>query len=292
MNWRFVSLLLFSLIIAVCLHGCNVGRDKDQTSGDVVVRVNGSPITSDEVAFSLRGAHGSRISTEVKRKTIENLIDQELIYQKGLNLGLDKDPKYREMVKQKELRLLQSQKSEMVRRVYNTQIASRVNMTDQDAREYFDKNSGMMGTELRLAVLRFSNRDQASQALKRLKNGTPFEKVASEMVSSRVEGKKKPWDIGFVEWNQVPSGFRETVFSLKPGEVSDIIEDNRTGIQIIKVVDIRRKQDLRYEDMRGNIMEFLRDRKIKDAYEHYIEQLRREAKIVKFNERKDSHEER
>jgi len=292
MNRHFVPFLLFSLIIAVCLHGCNVGRDKDQTSGDVVVRVNGSPITSDEVAFTLRGAHGSGISLGMKEKTIENLIDQELIYQKGLKLGLDKDPKYREMVKQMELRLLESKKSEMLRRVYNTQIASRVDITDQDAREYFDKNSNMIGTELRLAVLRFSNKDQASQALKRLKDGTPFEKVASEMVSPHAEGKKKPWDIGFVEWNQVPSGFREMVFSLKPGEVSDIIEDKRTGIQIIKVVDIRQKQDLRYESMRGSIMEFLRDRKIKDAYEQYIEQLRREARIVKFNERRDSHEER
>lgn len=39
-------------------------------------------------------------------------------------------------------------------------------------------------------------------------------------------------------------------------------------------------------------MEFLRERKIKDDYEQYIEELRREAKIVKSNERRDSHEER
>jgi len=49
----------------------------------------------------------------------------------------------------------------LMRRLYNTQIASRVEITNQEAQEYYNKNVDEIQRELHLGMIKFSNQKMA-----------------------------------------------------------------------------------------------------------------------------------
>jgi hypothetical protein len=69
---------------------------------------------------------------------------------------------------------------------------------------------------------------------------------------------------------------------LNPGQISDIVSSKRTGYQIFKVFGDRKNPKADFASMSGLIMNRLRDEKVLEAYEQYVEKLKREAKIEKF----------
>ena len=69
---------------------------------------------------------------------------------------------------------------------------------------------------------------------------------------------------------------------MKPGEVSDIVSSPRTAFQIFKLFEARKNPKAEFASLSGEIMNRLRDEKVRGAYEQYVERLKREAKIEKF----------
>ena len=93
---------------------------------------------------------------------------------------------------------------------------------------------------------------------------------------------REPWDLGFLSWGQIPVDFLDAVYRLKPGEVSDLVSSKRTGFQIFKLFGTRKNPKADFASMSGLIMNRLRDEKVTEAYEQYVEKLKKEAKIEKF----------
>ena len=74
----------------------------------------------------------------------------------------------------------------------------------------------------------------------------------------------------------------DAVYRLKPGGVSDVVNSQRTGFQIFKLFEARKNPKADFASMSGLIMNRLRDEKVIEAYEQYVEKLKKEAKIEKF----------
>jgi parvulin-like peptidyl-prolyl isomerase len=101
-------------------------------------------------------------------------------------------------------------------------------------------------------------------------------------MGSQLSAGREPWDLGFLSWGQIPVDFVDAVYGLKLGEVSNIVSSKRTGYQIFKLFGARKSPQAEFTSMSGLIMNRLRDEKIIEAYEQYVEKLKREAKIEKF----------
>jgi EpsD family peptidyl-prolyl cis-trans isomerase len=80
----FAQLLL--LAIALACAGCGQGAAQ-RASQTVVARVNGAQISA--ASLSAAGSAGSR---EAMREALEKIIDRELLVQRALELGLERDP--------------------------------------------------------------------------------------------------------------------------------------------------------------------------------------------------------
>jgi len=210
------------------------------------------------------------------------VITEELLYQQGLKIGLDKDPGYRAQIAKLEHQLAIAKRAEMTRRVYNTQVAAKVEITNVDARNYYDKNAHQIATELHLGVISFNNKEGAEEALQKIRGGATFESIARSAMGSQVSAGREPWDLGFLSWDQIPIDFVDAVYRLKPGEVSSIVSSKRTGYQVFKLLGVRKNPKADYTTMLGVIMNRLRDEKIIGAYAQYVENLKKEAKIEKF----------
>ena len=73
------------------------------------------------------------------------------------------------------------------------------------------------------------------EVLEKLKNGGKFEELA-EKFSNDTINKNKGGDIGYIKRGQFAFIFDSTVFSLKPGQISDITR-TEFGWHIIKMTD-------------------------------------------------------
>jgi peptidyl-prolyl cis-trans isomerase C len=279
--------ILFCLggVLAALLQGCTGKKEavgKPEPPSKIIAKVNGAPITEEDLRFRLPGRHGERKASENQQKALDDLITEELLYQQGLKVGLDKDPGYRAQVARIERQLEHVKRAEMTRRVYNTQVAAKIEITQAAAKNYYEKNVNQITTELHLGVISFNNKERAEEALQKIRGGATFESIARSVMRSQVSAGRDPWDLGFLSWGQIPIDFVEAVYRLNPGQISDIVSSKRTGYQIFKVFGDRKNPKADFASMSGLIMNRLRDEKVLEAYEQYVEKLKREAKIEKF----------
>ena len=261
--------------------------DQSADEGDeVLATVNGTPITRADVGFLLMGGHGRTITPELRKQALDKLIELELVYQRGLELGLDKDKKYRAQMRKQELRLAASRRKEMMRRVGNVEIAAKVKVSEAEARAYFDKHADAIKSEFHLGALTFGDAQSAKAALAKLRSGEAFEELAKGTAKSgggHGQGPAKPpWDLGFLKWKQMPSEWAEAVSSLQPGEVTGVVHGLRTGTRILKLIAKRESPDMDFDAVKAAIMNRLRDDKAEAARAEYLSELERKAKVVRL----------
>jgi parvulin-like peptidyl-prolyl isomerase len=278
-----LKLLFTGLFVATLFFaGCNGKPQQSQTGqgSKVLARVNGTPLTPGDVAFRLELAHGNK--PQYGDKSIDDIINQELLYQQGLKLGLDKDPSYIRKFGKPDGAPSGARRLEMARRVFNTQIASHIDVSYLDGKEYYDKHEERISTELHLHMIKADKRADAEEALKKIRSGAAFESAAQSMMGSVLVNGRKPWDLGFVKWENIPVDFEEQIYALKPGEVSNILGSQPTGFQIVKMIESRKAPKTNYPGISAIVMNHLRDMKLLTAYNTYVENLRKNAKIEKF----------
>jgi peptidyl-prolyl cis-trans isomerase C len=278
-------LLLLCFILAGLFIGCTAKKEPAKSSergSKVIAKVNGTPITEEDLSFRLPGAHGEKRASGNQQKALDDVITEELLYQQGLKIGLEKDPGYRAQIAKLEHQLAIAKRAEMTRRVYNTQVAAKVEITHADAKNYYDRNADQITTELHLGVISFNNKERAEEALQKIRGGVTFESISRSVMGSQVSAGREPWDLGFLSWGQIPVDFVDAVYGLKPGEVSDVVSSQRTGYQIFKLFGARKNPKANFAGMSGLIMNRLRDKKVIEAYDQYVDKLKKEAKIEKF----------
>jgi peptidyl-prolyl cis-trans isomerase D len=104
-------------------------------------------------------------------------------------------------------------------------------------------------------------RKKIEDALKRIKAGEEFAKVAKE-VSEDVTAKDGG-DLGFFGRGSMVPAFEEVAFSMKPNEVSDVVE-TPFGLHIIQLVEIRPAGTKTLEEVRNQLETQLRREKAGD----------------------------
>ncbi len=271
------------LLIFLLLPACKPKPEAASRDGSLLAIVNGVAITEDDLHMRLHAGHDD---PEARERVLKEIIIEELFYQKGLKLGLDRDPKYRNAVTIMEQRLKDFKRSEMARRISNSQIAAKVEVTYEDTKKYYAEHKSEISEDLHLIVVQFANEDQARDALQRIKAGAAPETVATELYSGDLNRKTLSWDRGFLHWNEIPVDLTETIYSLKKDEVSGVLCSTRTGVCIVKLVDRRENTAASFEKMSAGIMSRIRDIRLLEARDRYVEDLKNESKIVKFEERR------
>ncbi|MGK0179851.1 MAG: hypothetical protein ACI8PD_001652, partial [Nitrospinales bacterium] len=117
---------------------------------------------------------------------------------------------------------------------------------------------------------------QAKEILGEVRRGKDFADAAkeySEDISASDGG-----DVGFVEKGKMVPEFEKAVYSLKEGEISDIVETGY-GYHIIKVEEVLVGGTLPLKDVKNKIQFILSNKKQKSAYEEWMSELRKSAYI-------------
>lgn len=118
---------------------------------------------------------------------------------------------------------------------------------------------------------------KAEEVLAKAKAGEDFSELAKEYSQDTVSAKNGG-DLGFFKKGEMVKPFEEAAFSMKVGEISDLVESD-FGYHIIKVTDKEDRQKT-FDEEKETIRKTLQDEKC-DAQ---VEKLKEEAKVEKNEE--------
>lgn len=280
-----ITTLLFLFVFAaigVLMVSCSRDRPSPVLEKGVLATVNGTPITEADVQFATirAGGHGTEGPLMDKKTALENIIQQELAYQRALELGLNKESAYQKQLAKIEAQVSAFKRGKLSEAFLQQEVAKRAAVSDAEAQDYFGKNAAQLRTEMHVWQILRRDANSIEQALHDLVNGIAFEEVAGKGFPEMPNTNRKPWDLGYLKWNQIPEAWREVIQDLNVGKTSDIIRGPNKRFWIIRLVDKRENPGITFEDIKPRIMKILKNQKQQQLQKEIRQELRKTARIV------------
>jgi len=248
----------------------------------VLATVNGTPITEADVRYASqrRVGHQSNGTSTDPTQVLEGTIAQELIYQRALELGLDADPSYQTGLRQLEAQVNAFKRKKMAALYHQREVVAKASVSDEEARAYFEQHAAQIRTEVNVWQILRRDESQIEQIHKDLAQGLPFEDVAAKHFPTVPPTARKPWELGYLRWEQIPESWRDVVYGLSAGEASGVIRGPNNRFWIIKLVDKRDNPAITYEAVKPRIMKMLTNEKVQRLSDQSNRVLREKAQIV------------
>ena len=253
--------------------------------------------------------------SEIKKNILENLINLELLYQESKKEGIQVDEKilneqYENWKKQipnqealneffKKLNLSETSIKDKfktglaVQQFVEKKFGQKALVSEQETKAFYDSNPNFFKIPEQVcashilikvdpkadAAQKAAARKKIDDIQKRLKNGENFSELAKKV--SDCPSNTKGGDLGCFSRGQMVKPFEDVAFSLKPGEVSGIVETD-FGFHIIKVMDKKPETTLAYEQVKDRLAAMLKKDKVEKETDLYLEKLKKDAKIERY----------
>jgi len=131
-----------------------------------------------------------------------------------------------------------------------------------------------------------ANKQEARKKLediqKRLQKGEDFAILAKDF--SQSASAAQGGDLGFVPRGGMPKPLDDAAFSLKPGEVSNVVETD-LGFHLIKVHEKKPEIVVPFKDVEERIRQHLTNQKLKQKVDEYLSEAKKTAKIERISTR-------
>jgi peptidyl-prolyl cis-trans isomerase C len=130
------------------------------------------------------------------------------------------------------------------------------------------------------AATKAQARAKAEDLLKQIKAGKDFAELAK--ANSQDPGSApNGGDLGYFAQGDMVGPFNDVAFSLKPGQVSDVVE-TQFGFHIIKVVDKQAGTTVPFDQAKGQIEQYLQQQNRQRETEAFVAGLRSKGKVEIF----------
>ncbi len=120
---------------------------------------------------------------------------------------------------------------------------------------------------------------KAQDILAKLKAGEDFAKLAAE--NSACPSKEKGGDLGVFGKGQMTPSFEKSAFSLKPGEMSDVVE-TEFGYHIIKTTEKNDAGIMPFKEVKGFLTDGLKKQKTSQIIQEKIESEKKSKNVEIF----------
>jgi peptidyl-prolyl cis-trans isomerase C len=148
--------------------------------------------------------------------------------------------------------------------------------TDAELHTEYDSDIAAMDkTEYHAEHILVATKDQADQAIKKIKAGAKFEDVAKAV--STDGSKNNGGDLGWFTLARMAKPFAEAVKNLKKGEMTSDPVQTQFGWHVIKLIDTREVAPPPFEQVKQQVMNGVIQKKL----QVYVESLKKTSKIEK-----------
>ena len=275
------------LLVSLTFLSCGGGSSSPAPAvpppdADVVARVNGVALHTTDAQLLVRQHDRSvRDPTnvgEIPQPVIDTLVRDELRAQEATAQGLDRDPKYQSELREKQAVFDAWRREALGNLLVAERKAKGGEITDDDARAYFRDHQAELATETHVLQILMRDRAAIDAVEAALKSGRSFEDVAAEHFAVPPTSTKKPWDLGYLRWAQLPEPWKPTLGTVPVGGTSDVIESGGR-YWILHVVDRRTDPSIDFEKARPDVMHALEVERESVAESAVDDELRQKAQI-------------
>jgi len=251
----------------------------------------------------------------LQKEVVEGLIRRELLFQESRRRGIQVSQAQidEEMKKLKaryasendfihalsamkvspESLRMQVERALAIQAIIDKEFAPKAAVTDGETWSYYDRNRDSFREPEKMKASHIlvksdSRWEEAKKAEARKKiekvrdqarNGQDFATLAK--THSEDPSAAQGGDLGYVRPGQVVKPFEEALFSLKPGEMSDIVE-TPLGYHLIKAGDRQPEKTIPFESLKDQLKLLLKQEKGKEEANQYIGKIRDTAKVEIF----------
>ncbi|MBD3285867.1 hypothetical protein GF359_05270 [candidate division WOR-3 bacterium] len=219
----------------------------------VVARVGSSKLTLAEY----KAIAGSYQQGQIEpMEIIEPWIQQELIYQEAVEIGLDKDDSVQMMLNQLEIQYEFSRK-QVLQNFWVRKETEKIVVTPQEVEAYFNKHKDEFLYDVKVSQIMVYDPMTAQTIYQQLEGGAGFKKLAEQYTQDPLKGD--PSDFVSRGSGQLTLPMEDAIFALEPGEYSKPVITAEGPTFIFKLVDkVKVRKDVSYSDYAGYIEAMLR----------------------------------
>jgi parvulin-like peptidyl-prolyl isomerase len=274
-----LSVVVLAMTMSACREGAPPAGPKTPSVG-VVATVNGQPITEAELKLRLKpDQRGEALSPEWRKNLLEAAVVEEAAAQKAEQAGYDQDPDYQQKLSELMAQVRALRRSALSSTYFQKEVAQRVAVSDAEVSAYFEANKAQLQTQYHVLQILRRTEGEANEVLQAIKGGQAFEEAAQQGLPPSVLASR-PWDMGFLSFEQLPEAWRTVVGTLKPGEVSGVIKGPAARAWVIELLEQRSDPTITLDAVKAGLTETLKARKLLDTRSKLEASLRAEAKVV------------
>jgi len=162
---------------------------------------------------------------------------------------------------------------------YTYELVRTIEVTEEEIKEYYDyyRRDFLRPERVKVSQILLESEDEALLVMERVRNSTEeeFRQIAKEE-SVGLEALKGG-EMGVFEMGQLPFEMEKVIFSLKEGELSQIVESSY-GFHIFRVDKRFAPVLISEEEASPTIRAKIRDQKVKERISRHIEELKTNLK--------------
>ncbi len=239
----------------------------------VLANVDGMEITDEDLNFAMQDL-GPTLPKDADEKNrnkyvMDYLVDSKLVARAAEKEKLTETPDYLNRLAYLKQRALMETKM--------TAVAT-ASATEDGMKKVYDEAASAQKDvmEVHARHILVATEDEAKAALKRVKGGEDFAKVADELSTDK---GSKGGDLGFFTKEKMVPEFSKVAFDTTPGSIADPVK-SQFGWHIIKVEEKRAKPFPAYEAVKEQVKRYT----IQKAQADLVQSLHKDVKIQRFDE--------
>lgn len=276
---KIFTVVFICIIIGTILSCIEKKDDESDLDSIVVAEVGDAKLTRGKLNQMLEverqktpNIYKHKITPEM---IIDRWIERKLLSQEARRLGYDEDEEVIEKVKTYEDMVL-------LNTLWEKEIKEKVEVSEEEVREFYEKHKNtdyrVKDEKVLFSTITVRTAMEAEEVIKQARQGVDFKELEREYDIQF----EKPEENHYYSSTEIPNELVDTVFNMKPGEVSGPVKYS-VGYMVIKLKDhIYPGEYIPYEF----IEEQLHDRALKEkqmkAAGDYVERLKTKTDIITY----------
>lgn len=244
-----------------------------QAKDAVVATVGSKKITLEEFNQKYNEVKSQSLNPPTRAQLLEDLVRYEVGVQEAEKRGLEKDPIFKDRVKQELYKtLLEKELADKVQKI---------SVSDKEMEEYYQKNPEIRTSHILIEIKATATPEQRAEAKKRATeiysevkgSKRPFEELV-KLYSDDPLSKQTGGDVGWQNRATLMPSYYDALLSMKVGEVKGLIE-TPYGYHIVKVTGRHAFENANKRALRTIVF----DEKRKQVFNQFFDTLKRSYKI-------------